>query len=250
VGMDEVGGSWFEPRRVLPRWWVLVVAALIAVGVAVLASRQSTTLASTESTYVLSAASNMETPFDVSSSLDVLRGREVISTFADVLESTSIRDSAVAKTPAPNASAYVAKAELLPGSNIVKLTVSGPASGYAQDVATYIGEEASTRFVELYPIYRVDALDAPATPVRSITEVIRNVFLAAVVAVVAAALVSAVVPLGTERRLEPTPKRVPEPVPLLDESIVARKEPEPTQATQANPAPAPVGEDGWRWRHG
>jgi capsular polysaccharide biosynthesis protein len=236
MGMDQVGGSnFFEPRRIVPRWWVLILVAVIAAGVAAVAS-QRVPRASSSATFVLSAASDIDSPFDVSSSLSVLRGREVISTFADILESGTVRDEAVAQTAAPVANRYEVEASVLPGSNIVKLEVTGPASGVPQEVAVNIGEVAAERFVELYPIYRIDQLDAASAPARSAGGTIRNMFIAAVVGVVIAGLVLAVIP---ERGGQEPATTWLEAVPPIDEP-----EPEVAEA----PVQAVDEPSSWRWQ--
>lgn len=256
--MNEVGGrrpdlqrdGWFDPQRVIPRWWVLALAAVIAVGVAAVASMESTTRASTSATYVLSTASNLDDPFDVSSSLGVLRGREVISTFAEILESSSVREVAVAQTAAPDAGAYVVEAAVQPGSNIVKINVTGPASGYAGDVATSIGEEATARFEGLYPIYRVDPLDVASTPVRSVSDLARNSLLAMVAAVAAAGFVSAVIPLRDASDAAEEEGRLAETIALHDDSVVLHKQSDPSDAEEEPPAEEESPEASWGWRKG
>lgn len=240
--MDQAGGrDWFELRRVLPRWWVLIVVAVVAGGVAAVVS-QSVPRATSTATYVLSAAPEIESPFDVSSSLSVLRGREVISTFADILESNTVRELAAAELDDPVTRRYSVEASVLPGSNIVKMAVTGPASGDPQGLASHIGDAATARFTELYPIYRIERLDAASSPIRSAAVTIRNVFIAAVAGTVAAGLILAMVPVQNEGEAEETARL--EPVPPLDESENAGQDAEePPEEEQAATST-------WSWHGG
>lgn len=249
--MDQDGGNWFEPRRVVSRWWVLPLVGVIAAGVALLVS-QRVPSASSNATYVLSAATEIDNPFDVSSSLSVLRGREVISTFADILESSTVRDAAAEQVGGPVTNRYSAEATVLPGSNIVKLSVTGPAAGVVQEVASSIGEVATSRFAELYPIYRIEILDAASPPARSTSVTIRNMFIAAVAGMAAAGLIIAVIPVAHAR--DDVEHGKLEPVPLLDTPLGDAGE-----IDAPGDAPHPPDEDQgvegqeeqvvvWRWR--
>lgn len=247
MGMDQDGGhGWFEPRRVVPRWWALLLVGVIAAGVAMLIS-QRVPQASSSATYVLSAATEIDNPFDVSSSLSVLRGREVISTFADILESNTVRDLAAEQTGGPVTRRYSVQATVLPGSNIVKLSVTGPASGDAQEIASNIGEVAKSRFTELYPIYRIETLDAASSPTGSTSVTIRNMFIAAVAGIGVAGLVAAVIPVAGESDIAEAAKL--EPVPSLDELEEGEEDGPPEDDEE--PAPSPEGDKEqqvWRWR--
>lgn len=154
--------------RVLQRgWWIILLTVIIAVNAALIVSYIVDPLYQTDSRYVVSPnAALYNDTWDVVSSLDTLDRRSIINTYKEVLA------SAAADTTNPVFSGmsldeietYEILVTVVPDSNIVQLTVTGPDPSKVVELSQGISDEAIDFINKLYPVYTFSVLDKPNMP--------------------------------------------------------------------------------------
>lgn len=150
-------------RQIIDRWW-LVVAFTLAGAIAGYGLSQLSPISyQSASTFVVATADSIEDPGDVAAALGVLRNRQITATFAEILQSQTLLDRA-AREIGSVGSDFESTGVVLPESNVVSLTVSGPDAEAVREVNQIIGAAGSEDLASLYPIYTALALESAKTP--------------------------------------------------------------------------------------
>jgi diguanylate cyclase (GGDEF)-like protein len=154
--------------RVLQRgWWIILLTMIIAVNAALIVSYLIDPLFQTESRFVVSPnAALYDDTWDVVSSLDTLDRRSIINTYKEVLasSSTDITNPVFTGMEIEDIEDYEILVTVVPDSNIVQLTVTGPSADRVVEISEGISEDAIEFINELYPVYTFSVLDAPDRP--------------------------------------------------------------------------------------
>ena len=154
--------------RVLQRgWWIILLTVIIAVNAALIVSYVVDPIFQTESLYVVSPnAALYDDTWDVVSSLDTLDRRSIINTYKEVLasSSTDIANPVFTGMQLEEVEDYDILVSVVPDSNIVQLTVTGPDPDKVVEISEGISNDAIDFINELYPVYTFSVLDRPDRP--------------------------------------------------------------------------------------
>jgi uncharacterized protein involved in exopolysaccharide biosynthesis len=162
--------TWQEPktesttmRLLLDRWWLVAGIALVGAIAAYWLSLLNPSVYQSVSMFVIATDDSIEDPGDVAAALGVLRNRQVTVTFAEILQSQTLLDRAVREVGATSPG-FESTGVVLPESNVVSLTVSGPEAEVVREVNEVIGTAAGEDLASLYPIYQALLLESAKTP--------------------------------------------------------------------------------------
>jgi len=148
-------------------WWLIVLSILIATAVALGAALWVTPTYQTSARFVVSPSLTMDINQDeIVDRLAALDKRSIITTYAEVLNSERIFiDASRAINIIPNRlAAFSRSAIVLPESNILELTVSGPDPLLTADLTNAVGQQAIQYVQRLYTVYEIRVLDPAAIP--------------------------------------------------------------------------------------
>jgi uncharacterized protein involved in exopolysaccharide biosynthesis len=189
-------------RLILERWWMVAAIALIGAIAAYLLSQLNPPVYQSTSMFVIATEDSIEDPADVAAALGVLRNRQVAATFAEILQSQTLLDRA-AREIGSASSDFESTGVVLPESNVVSLTVSGPDADAVREVNQIIGAAASEDIVSLYPIYQALMLESAKTPSAPVSPVpIRDALFGAAISAFLGIVLAVVWPLP-DRRTSP-----------------------------------------------
>jgi diguanylate cyclase (GGDEF)-like protein len=154
--------------RILRRgWWLILIAALVAVNLSLIYSYYLTrpTYESVARFIVSPNVQNTESR-DLINSLEALDKRSIISTYAEVLNSRDIQTRTIAQMNMDQAqfSAYDTFVTVLPDANIIRFSVQGPDPEVTTLLANGIGQNAIDFIRNLYVIYNIEFLDQAIVP--------------------------------------------------------------------------------------
>ena len=175
--------------RVFQRgWWLILTSILFAVSMSLAYSYYVVTpvYESVARFIVFPNLENLEGR-DAVTSLATLDKRSIISTYAEVLNSSQIINStieALGENP-ENYSAYQMSVTVLPDANIIRFSVQGPNPGVTESLANSIGQYAIGYIRNLYTSYNIDFLDKAIVTEEPIKPVpLQNAMLALLAGVV------------------------------------------------------------------
>ncbi|MCP5095511.1 MAG: diguanylate cyclase [Chloroflexi bacterium] len=103
---------------------------------------------------------------EVINSIEALDKRSIVSTYAEVLKSDTVFDTAVSELglDGESFSGYAVTAVVLPDASVLELTIEGPDPQRIAQLANQIGE-LSIEYIEgLYLVYDINLLDRAAPP--------------------------------------------------------------------------------------
>jgi capsular polysaccharide biosynthesis protein len=153
------------PLRVIERgWWIILLAVLGALNIALLTYYWSSPVYRASSRLVVTPTEELTDNREMVDSLDTLDNRSIVSTYAEVLTSRTILEEAAAALQIEDSvlDDYDVSAVVLPETNVVQLSTTGPDPQYAMAITNAIGEKAITYIAGLSQIYELTILD-PAT---------------------------------------------------------------------------------------
>lgn len=197
------------------RAWYLVLAGVIgAMATAFALHAMAEPFYETVGSYVVTPAQNPTDPGAVQESirtLDDARSRAIVATFAEVLDSSGIQAAAAENVGIQGLSAddYDFSAVILPEANVVELTVRGPRPQATVLLSGAVGDLAAARFSELYQIYDIVLLDAPATPTEPAnTPLMQQLVMAAALGMLAGAALALLWGAPKVRRIQQRERRL------------------------------------------
>lgn len=182
-----------EAIRILRRRWQLipltaVVALLVVLAVDLLGAARYRTRAR-----YLVAPVVFEDPGDLVDSTEALRNTTVTATFAEIFNSPTLRQQATASAQIAEPEAYEVNAVVLPETNVLQVTVTGPDPELAQRLANNLGQEVVEYLGQFTTIYQLHELDpAPLAEEPYTPQLLRD----AVLAMVLGAALGVVLVLG------------------------------------------------------
>lgn len=176
--------------RIIKRgWWLILIAALVAVNFSLIYSYYLTepTYESVARFIVTPNIQNIESR-DLVNSLEALDKRSIISTYAEVLNSRQIINGTLNTLGIDPSQfdAYRTSVTVLPDANIIRFSVQGPDPEATATLANGIGQHAIDFIRNLYVIYNIEFLDlavVPSTPIQP--KPVQNAGLALLVGIVA-----------------------------------------------------------------
>ena len=162
----------FYLRIIRRGWWLILIAALVAVNLSLVSSYYLTqpTYEAVARFIVSPNIQNIESR-DLVNSLEALDKRSIISTYAEVLNSREIISETMNLLGADPAqfTNYKTLVTVLPDANIIRFSVQGPDPEVAAILANGIGQKAIDFIRDLYVIYNIEFLDqavVPSTPIQ------------------------------------------------------------------------------------
>ena len=146
-------------------WWIIILATVVAVGLALARASLTPAVYRTNATYIISPTP-LENNDDILRGLNTLNQETVALTYVEIMLSTRIFVAAAEQIgdEASEYGSYQVDAIQLPDSNVLRLTVSGPGAATSQALANAIGEETILFGKNLFPIYEIQILDAAPVP--------------------------------------------------------------------------------------
>src|SRR5688572_10247412 len=179
----------FYLRIIRRGWWLILIAALVAVNLSLVYSYYLT-----QPTYeafarfIVSPDIQNIASGDLINSLEALDRRSIVSTYAEVLNSREIINGTMSLLGADPAqfNNYQTLVTVLPEANIIRFSVRGPDPEVAAILANSIGQNAIDFIQNLYVIYNIEFLDQAVVPSEPIEpKPIQNAGLALLVGTVA-----------------------------------------------------------------
>lgn len=147
-------------------WWIIVLTMLVALNGSLLLSYLTPPIYEATSRFVVSPNAEMyESSWDVVSSLDTLDRRSIINTYKELLASPSVyrENLDIQKIGADIVeSEYSISTVVIPDTNILKLTVTGPDPELVLLIAKSVGAQALIYINDLYPVYNFNIFDEPS----------------------------------------------------------------------------------------
>ena len=154
--------------RMLQRnWWLILLTALVALTVSLTISYAAVPQYRVLARFIIVPSSSLTSGSDVVRSLDTLDRRSVVATYAEVMNSSRIIESAISFLNLDiNATLkdYTIRAVDLPDASVLELTISGPDARLAAQLANTIGFQTITFTRSLNLIYDLNFLDTAVPP--------------------------------------------------------------------------------------
>jgi len=182
-----------EAIRILRRRWQLIpLTAIVALLVVLAVDFMSTARYRTRARYLV-APVVFEDPGDLVDSTEALRNTTVTATFAEIFNSPTLQQEATASAQIAEPEAYEVNTVVLPETNVLQVTVTGPDPELAQGLANNLGQEVVEYLGQFTTIYQLHELDpAPLVEEPYAPQLLRD----AVLALVLGAALGVVLALG------------------------------------------------------
>ena len=159
-------------RTIQRGWWLILVAILAAVNLSLVYSYFVVTPTyESYARFIISPNLQYVDARDLVNSIEALDKRSVISTYAEVINSPQIINTAIELlhgNPADYVQ-YITSVSVLPDTNIIRFTVRGPDPQVTAILANSIGQHAIDYMQELYVAYDIGFLDKAVAPVEPIS---------------------------------------------------------------------------------
>jgi capsular polysaccharide biosynthesis protein len=150
-------------RIVLRRWPIALIALVITCAATALYVAEQPSVYKATGTYVI-----RPTTADVGQGLRAMetlnRGVEINSTYAAIARSRRIKDRAEAALGQPTGGGLTVSSEVVTGSNILEISVSGAEPQAVHDLAVAVGAETVAYVAELQELFLLAPLDSPRVP--------------------------------------------------------------------------------------
>jgi capsular polysaccharide biosynthesis protein len=151
--------------RVLAKnWRVILPVFLLTLGVTAFLTARQQPVYEASATYVVKLNTILIDDRNFVSALDILSRRtEISTTYAEIAKSRSIKTQAADNLNLPEQSRrnLSVDARLIPGTNLLELTVQASDLALAVDFINAIGEATQAYVDNLYEVYALEELDAP-----------------------------------------------------------------------------------------
>ncbi len=149
------------------RWWVVAIAFVATAAATLTLIMRQPDVYESSGTYVVRPRA-LEAGDAVSANDTLSRGVDITATYAAIARSKNIRDRAERLDASTQASDLNIDAEVVTGTNIVAVNVTGedPEAVYALAVA--VGDETTRYVYTLNDIYQLQPLDPPDVPTKPV----------------------------------------------------------------------------------
>ena len=162
----------FYLRIIQRSWWMILISALLAVNLSLVYSYYFVTpMYESVARFIVSPNLKNIDSRDLVNSLQALDKRSIISTYAEVLNSSQVINGTMELLFAKPGQfiEYTTAVTVLPDANIIRLSVKGPDPQVAAMLANSIGQYAINYIKNLYLIYNIDFLDKASAVVEPIS---------------------------------------------------------------------------------
>lgn len=155
-------------KMIQKKWWLIAATVLIAINLSLfnsyyLVERRYEAVAS----FIVSPnIQSIETEKDVVSSLQALDRRSILATYAEIINSRLVFESAIELLGSDpvNYDGYETSVVVLPEASVLTFTVQGPDPEVAAALANGIGQYGLDFINNLYQIYQVSFIDRAVRP--------------------------------------------------------------------------------------
>jgi diguanylate cyclase (GGDEF)-like protein len=159
--------------RTLQRgWWIIALTTLTALLLALLAAYNTTPQYRTKARFIIGPNPQLnEGGRDFVNTLQALDRRSIAATFAEVLDSPTVYQEASAALGIPGdvLQQYRFSTVVLPGANVLELSVTGPNPETAALLANAVGAKGLDYVTSLYQVWTVTPLDSAFPPPNPIS---------------------------------------------------------------------------------
>lgn len=158
-------------RMLQKGWWIILLAALVAVAASLTVSFLTTPQYSATARFIITPSPSLKTSVEVINSLNTLDRASVVATYVEVMNSDKILvDSLSYLNVSPDAiKDYSVQSVALPSSSVLELTVTGSDPKLAADLSNAIGQQTILYSTSLNFILAINFLDTAAQPVSPIS---------------------------------------------------------------------------------
>ena len=182
-------------QMLLRSWWLIVLAALVAVIASLGISYISVPQYEAVAKFMLNPSASITTNADIMRSLDTLDKPSVAATYVEVMSSKKIFDDAVVGLSLNPADAslqdYIVSVVVLPSSSVLQLSVTGPNPSAVAAFANAVGYQSISFIKKVNPVYNMEFLDMATAPVEPISpQPLRDASLALVLGAAAGAVLA------------------------------------------------------------
>ena len=155
--------------RIIQRgWWIIALAALASFNVALFNSYNTTPMYRARAQFLVSPGPTIlaGASDDLVRSIEALDKRSIVSTYAEILGSTTIYEETLAtlQIDPSELSGYERTAVVLPDASVLQLTIEGPHPDIVALLANQVGQRAINHTQGLYLAYDISVLDSATTP--------------------------------------------------------------------------------------
>lgn len=195
-------------RLVVKKWWIVLPTFLVTLTLTTVLTFAQAPVYQAVATFVVRPNASFEDVGSLVSGLDILSRRaEIASTYAEVANSKLISNQAALRLglSSEQRESLSVNSQVLMGTNVLRITVSGNDPVIVRDFAGAVGDETVAYVRALYEMYELTPLDraaVPTSPVKPNTGL--NLALGAVLGLVLA-LGLAVLVQYLQAPLEPAP---------------------------------------------
>jgi capsular polysaccharide biosynthesis protein len=153
-------------KLLLQGWWIIALATLAALIVALVSNFLATPMYSASARIVVSPNLEQISGSDIIYSLDALDKRSIASTYAELLNSERIFELTASELKLDPALwlKYNRSAVVLPDANILELTVEGPDPQITALLANGISQRSIAQIQGLYRVYDITLMDPATVP--------------------------------------------------------------------------------------
>ncbi len=189
----------------LNKWWVLVPVFLITFTATLYQTYTETPIYETSATYTIDL--NPEVITDIRNTINILslvsREEAIGGTFVEIASSRTVRNEARDAQGLDSLAGYKISANVLAGSTVMQITVSGPDAVIARDTANTVGLITIQKISEKGELFNLSILDEAPLRGNPISPVVsRNLALGAVFGLVLGAGLAFLAEYLTANRLK------------------------------------------------
>jgi len=152
-------------------WWIILLAALVAVAASLTVSFLTTPQYSATARFIITPSPSLKTSVEVINSLNTLDRASVVATYVEVMNSDKIlADSLAFLNVSPDAiKDYTVQAVALPSSSVLELTITGSDPKLAAELSNAIGQQTILFSTSINFILAINFLDAATQPITPIS---------------------------------------------------------------------------------
>jgi diguanylate cyclase (GGDEF)-like protein len=186
VRKGEVMELRFYLNILLRKWWIVIPAFLVTLTAGVVFTYSQPSVYRATATYVVVPSSSFGDARGFANGLDLVsRQAAIAATFADIVSSRKIRESALDSLSLESGGGYVVTGKPRRSTNIIEIVVDGADPTVARDLANAVGAAAEEYVQGLYEVFILIPLDEASTPRTPISpKTTNNLILAALLGLV------------------------------------------------------------------
>jgi diguanylate cyclase (GGDEF)-like protein len=154
-------------RTLISKWWIVLIVFLITYGATLAFTFTQKPVYQGRATYVVKLNASFSNDKDLASAVDILSRRtEIATTYTIVANSRQIKRLAAEELglPAEQRADVSVASQLVPGTNVLELTVQAHDPVLARDFTNAAGTKLVLYAKDLYETYTLELLDASGLP--------------------------------------------------------------------------------------